>query len=104
MLVSKGEKKKLADNEYEAEISVNKDLNINAKILPKIIEPTGLDSVLAERRITHGNYTTNAKASVAMQQVLEEYAAYRNMNAEAKYAIQMILGKIARTVNGDWQH
>lgn len=65
-------------------------------------------ALTAERRATHGDWKTTARAAnrlkLALRESLVESAQPTKLNAQQLEALDMILGKIARIVSGDPNH
>jgi hypothetical protein len=61
-----------------------------------------LQSTLAQRHGTHGDFTDNAQVTEDLMDVLRKSPQWNNLPAFAKVAIYMIVHKIARITCGDY--
>lgn len=57
--------------------------------------------ILNERQARHGAYETHARISQSLKRVLRDLAKNADLNDMQAEALDMILHKVARVVNGD---
>lgn len=63
-----------------------------------------IETILAERGATYGEYPVGAKIAIDMFDVAQASPSYRKMTAAQQYAVFMILAKLSRALNGDPNH
>jgi hypothetical protein len=76
---------------------------------PSASAPEGVEAILAERQTTYGDFSTLAELSQALKGLVKDaYNAkpedQRNLEDYQCEALEMILHKIARIINGDPQY
>lgn len=62
-------------------------------------DPT--EALLAERKTTHGDYRANAELSQGLKWILRSKPSWEKMGEPHREALDMIVHKIARIMNGD---
>ena len=62
-----------------------------------------IDKTLKQRQKTHGDFKTHAQISQELKAVLWKYD-YQNLSPEQCEALEMIVHKIARILNGNANH
>lgn len=60
-----------------------------------------INDTLAERKKTHGEFTNHAEISQSLKNVLHEFGGFDALQADQKEALEMIVHKIARILNGN---
>ncbi len=65
---------------------------------------SGIDDLLAEREITHGDFSHVAVLANAIQHTLRCSSGHERLPVEAVVALDMIAVKIARIIAGDAEH
>jgi len=63
-----------------------------------------IETILAERGATYGEYPVGARIAMDMFDVAQASPSYRKMTAGQQYAVFMILAKLSRALNGDPNH
>ena len=65
---------------------------------------SALDDLLIERKKVHGDYSTKAEFTYRIFDVLQTEERYRELTADKKLALLMIIIKIGRIIYGDSNH
>lgn len=65
---------------------------------------TSLKDTIAEREETHGNFTTHATISQRLKRVIQVEKNYNTLSFAQREALDMILHKVARILNGNPNH
>ena len=60
-----------------------------------------IEEVLNQRQTTYGSFTKNAEVSQMMKYFMTQGTNYKQMPMAHREALEMIVHKIARIVNGD---
>lgn len=60
-----------------------------------------IEEVLNQRQATYGDFTKNAEVSQMMKYFMAQGTNYKQMHVAHREALEMIVHKIARIVNGD---
>ena len=60
-----------------------------------------IEEVLNQRQATYGSFTKNAEVSQMMKYFMTQGTNYKQMPMAHREALEMIVHKIARIVNGD---
>ena len=60
-----------------------------------------IEEVLNQRQATYGSFTKNAEVSQMLKYVMTQGTNYKQMPVPHREALEMIVHKIARIVNGD---
>lgn len=60
-----------------------------------------IEEVLKQRQSTYGSFTKNAEVSQMMKYFMTQGTNYKQMPVAHREALEMIVHKIARIVNGD---
>lgn len=60
-----------------------------------------IEEVLNQRQATYGSFTKNAEVSQMMKYFMTQGTNYKQMPVPHREALEMIVHKIARIVNGD---
>ena len=60
-----------------------------------------IEEVLNQRQATYGSFTKNAEVSQMMKYFMAQGTNYKQMPMAHREALEMIVHKIARIVNGD---
>lgn len=60
-----------------------------------------IEEVLNQRQATYGDFTKNAEVSQMMKYFMAQGTNYKQMPVAHREALEMIVHKIARIVNGD---
>ena len=60
-----------------------------------------IEEVLNQRQATYGSFTKNAEISQMMKYFMTQGTNYKQMPVPHREALEMIVHKIARIVNGD---
>lgn len=60
-----------------------------------------IEEVLNQRQTTHGSFTKNAETAQMLKYFVKQGDNYNDMPVVQREALDMILHKIARIVNGD---
>ena len=60
-----------------------------------------IEEVLNERQTTYGSFTKNAETAQMLKYFVKQGDNYNDMSVVQREALDMILHKIARIVNGD---
>lgn len=60
-----------------------------------------IEEVLNQRQTTYGSFTKNAEISQMMKYFMSQGTNYKQMPMAHREALEMIVHKIARIVNGD---
>lgn len=63
-----------------------------------------VEDTLAERGKTHGNFEDMAASTQAMKCFLREHDSWERLDTDQQEALDMIMHKIARILNGDPYH
>lgn len=71
--------------------------NINVQT----IKPQSIDQVLAERKITHGDFTENAQISQDIKAILRASSGWQNLSPDKKEALEVMVQKQARICTGN---
>jgi len=66
--------------------------------------PLDINVTLAERAHTHGNFEDTAAIIQQLKYTAQQGARYSEMNSVQREALEMILHKIGRIVNGNPNH
>src|SRR5258705_1104906 len=74
--------------------------------LPKSLTETlqaqgSIETILAERRTVHGDFTDNAATSQAIKYIMEHTTGWSSLNAVEAEALHMIAHKIGRILAGN---
>lgn len=62
---------------------------------------TSINEILAERGKNYGKFPEHAKISQALKTVLHSAPKWNELNATKKEALEMVMHKVARVLNGD---
>lgn len=60
-----------------------------------------IEEVLNQRQVTYGSFTKNAEVSQMLKYFMTQGTNYKQMPVAHREALEMIVHKIARIVNGD---
>ena len=60
-----------------------------------------IEEVLNQRQATYGSFTKNAEVSQMLKYFMTQGTNYKQMSVPHREALEMIVHKIARIVNGD---
>lgn len=60
-----------------------------------------IEQILTQRATTHGDFTSNAHVSQLLKEAITRGDNYANLSYTQREALDMILHKIARIVNGN---
>jgi len=60
-----------------------------------------IQTTLAERKTTHGEFVANAYITMVMKNLLRRGTSYNQLSADQQLALDMIAHKMGRAVNGD---
>lgn len=60
-----------------------------------------IETLLAEREKTHGDYASVARVTQSIKRVMEVEPSYEELSDEHKQALEMIVHKIGRVIAGD---
>ena len=63
-----------------------------------------IEEVLEKRQATYGSFTKNAEISQMMKYFMAQDTNYKQMPLAHREALEMIVHKIARIVNGDFNY
>ena len=63
-----------------------------------------IEEVLEKRQATYGGFTRNAETSQHMKYFMAQGTNYKQMPVAHREALEMIIHKIARIVNGDFNY
>lgn len=63
-----------------------------------------IEEVLNQRQSTYGSFTKNAEISQMMKYFMAQDTNYKQMPLAHREALEMIVHKIARIVNGDFNY
>ena len=63
-----------------------------------------IENTLEQRQKTHGNFETHADISQRLKAVMYEYSDFKYLASNQKEALEMIVHKIARILNGNPNH
>ena len=63
-----------------------------------------IEEVLNQRQSTYGSFTKNAEISQMMKYFMAQDTNYKQMPVAHREALEMIVHKIARIVNGDFNY
>lgn len=66
-----------------------------------IEQPKDLGDILAERGARYGSFASQATFSQYLKDTLREHKNYNELSNSQKEALEMIMHKIARILNGD---
>ena len=81
------------------------DIKKAGQMIKTLLEMTegksDVDTTLAQRETTHGNFETQAKISQALKDVVDLCEGYQQLNCPQAEALDMILHTIARILNGN---
>lgn len=67
------------------------------ELTDQFADPTGLQSILEERRNTHGDYSDNAETYDALTKIID----LDRLDPERRLAMDVILQKLCRIQNGN---
>ena len=63
-----------------------------------------IEEVLEKRQTTYGSFTKNAEVSQMLKYFMTQGTNYKQMPVAHREALEMIVHKIARIVNGDFNY
>ncbi|WP_104761450.1 DUF6378 domain-containing protein [Helicobacter cetorum] len=63
-----------------------------------------IKSVLDERAKQYGSYKSMAELDTKFKEVLRSHRNFKDLPDEIKLSLEMILHKVSRVVNGDFNH
>ena len=63
-----------------------------------------IEEVLKQRQATYGSFTKNAEVSQMLKYFMNQGTNYKQMPVAHREALEMIVHKIARIVNGDFNY
>lgn len=64
----------------------------------------GVEATLAERGATYGDFSSQSKISQALKNIMTYSPSHQTMPSPQREAMEMILHKISRLLNGDPCH
>lgn len=68
---------------------------------PKITKSPSVDTTLAERGSRYGKFTGHARITQTLKDVLRDHPGWDKLDHDHKEALEMIMHKIGRIMNGD---
>jgi len=67
----------------------------------KIQDMANINETLEQRRQTHGDFNTHAEISQRLKDTMYQYSDFKYLASDQKEALDMIVHKIARILNGN---